>query len=277
MKKVENEGYVTEFLYDNGIKVARLLKTKCNEYLVKTNELQFHIQDFIEGETYAVNSAPNWFIEKSAQILGEINHTLKGFRDLPVSFGKDFFSVTTVNNSKQHYINELQKAKESGDNSLVIELEEQLKHLNRISKFSFDVDKLTYTNSHGDFYIGQTIAKNKEITVIDWTSACRLPVCLEIITSYSYADPLCKDGVIDINGLKKYLSQYLKYFTLNEYDIKMMPYLFYFQQCICNYSPPYDNMADNYKAISKLILNLLNWLYDNVEDLSYYLQGYTAI
>ena len=38
---------------------------------------------------------------------------------------------------------------------------------------------------------------------------------------------------------------------------------------MCNYRP--DELADipdSYKAIAKLINNFLNWLYDNVEELS---------
>lgn len=48
----------------------------------------------------------------------------------------------------------------------------------------------------------------------------------------------------------------------------MMPYVLYFQQIMCHYAPPYDNIPDEYKPLCKLINNYTNWLYENVETLS---------
>ncbi|KAI4453054.1 histidine triad hit protein [Holotrichia oblita] len=174
---IEKEGYITEFLYNNGISVARLLKTKNNMYHVETNEYKFHIQEFIEGETLKVNTAPDWFLKKSALVLGKINCVLSKYDELDINFGKDFFTESNAN-------------------------EERIKHLKRISAFNIDTDKLTYSNSHGDYHIGQIITRNEELTVIDWTSACKLPLCLEVIMSYTTADPECKNGKIDCNRRK---------------------------------------------------------------------------
>jgi hypothetical protein len=76
------------------------------------------------------------------------------------------------------------------------------------------------------------------------------------------------DGKIDTIGLKKYIGHYLKSFSLNNYDIQMMPYILYFQQLMCHYSPPYSNVPDTYKPICKLINSFTNWLYLNVKNLS---------
>ena len=38
---------------------------------------------------------------------------------------------------------------------------------------------------------------------------------------------------------------------------------------MCNYRPDeFADIPDSYKAIAELINNFLNWLYDNVEELS---------
>ena len=103
--------------------------------------------------------------------------------------------------NKHHYIERLEDAVKQENSSLIFLLEERIKHLERISEFDIDADKLTYSNYHGDFYIGQTIVKNQDITVIDWTSACRMPIALEVIMSYVFADPECKGGKIDSNRL----------------------------------------------------------------------------
>ena len=268
MDGVENEGYITEYLLNHGVKVARLLKTNDGRYSVQANDMQFHVQEFIEGETLKVNTAPDWFLEKSADILGKIHQILKSYDELKINFGEYFFNLSTVDGAIQHYSVKLDEALQQKEPSMIFDLEERIRHLKRLSEFDIDVTKMTYTNSHGDFHIGQIIKQDRELTVIDWTSACKLPASLEIIMSYTTADPECKYGKIDGERLKKYISGYLKHATLSEYDLQIMPYIFYFQQIICHYPPPYDFVAESYKPICDLINRFTNWLYENVDTLS---------
>jgi thiamine kinase-like enzyme len=265
---LETEGKITDFLYDKGLNVARLVKTNNGMYHIKTDKMQFHVQKYIEGKTLMVNTAPEWFMKKSAFILGKIHSELKDYDKLKTNFGKDFFYKSTVLETIKYYNGLLNKAVNNKNTSLVSDIEERLKHLDRISSFNIYADKLTYTNSHGDFHIGQIITNKKELMVIDWTSASSLPVCLEVILSYVTEDPICVDGKIDVTGLKKYIDNYSKYFTLNKYDIQMMPYIFYYQQLMCHYEPPYNVIPDTYKPICNLINNFTKWLYENVETIS---------
>jgi Ser/Thr protein kinase RdoA (MazF antagonist) len=269
VEDVENEGYITEFLFNNDISVARLLKSNDGKYLVKTSDMQFHVQEFIEGETLKINTAPDWFLDKTADLLGKIHKVLQGYGELKINFGEDFFNASTIDGAIRYYSDKLDNALQQKDSSLIKALEERIRHLKRLSSFDIDVSKMTYTNSHGDFHLGQIITQNKNITVIDWTSACRVPVSLEIITSYVTSDPECKYGKIDCNRLKKYINEYSKHTALNEYDLLIMPYIYYFQQIICHYTPPYDvNVAESYKPICDLINRSTNWLYQNIETLS---------
>lgn len=269
MENVKNEGELTEYLYNNGLKVARFLKSKDDNYVVKTHEFQFTIQQFIEGESLSVNTAPDWFMSKSAEFLGQTALLLKDYEGLSLRFGKDFFSTKTVRRKMWQYKKELIKAKMVKDNDTIPAWEEQIQHLKRISKFHIDTNKLTYANSHGDYHIGQAIIHNNVFTVVDWSSACRLPICLDVITSYVFSSPICATGEIDADGLKKYIGQFTEKFPLTEYDIKAMPYVLYFWHCMCNYRPDeLCDIPDSYKAIAKLINNFLNWLYDHVEELS---------
>lgn len=268
-ENIDNEGFVTEYLHNHGHKVARLLKNRDGSYVIKTPEFQFTVQEYIEGQTLPVNSAPEWYLEKSADFLGKTTLTLKDYGQLPLRFGKDFFSADTAMRKKQQYISELEKAKESDDQNTASIWEKQIRHLERISKFRIDTDRVTYANSHGDFHIGQVIVQDNDITVIDWSSACRLPACLDVITSYVFASPNCSEGAVDVEGLNRYIQVYTKHFPLTKYDIKAMPYVLYFWQCICNYRP--DELAciaEKYQPIAALIQNLLNWLYVHVEELS---------
>jgi len=51
------------------------------------------------------------------------------------------------------------------------------------------------------------------------------------------------DGAISIDGLKRHIDRYLKHFSLNDYDIVIMPYILYFQHIIMHYSPPYNDIV----------------------------------
>lgn len=241
---------------------------KNGEYVVKADKMQFHIQEFIEGKTLEVNTAPDCFLEQSAQTLGKIHNALKGYKRMKISFGEDFFNVSNVIDKKQSLLSLLDSEETKKDELMAFEIKEQIKHAEKISGFNIDTSKLTYSNSHGDYYISQIITHDKEFTVIDWTSACCLPICNEIIMSYAFADPACKNGTIDIHKFKQYIDQYLYYNKLSEYDLKIMPYLFYWHLFLTNYTPPFSLVPVSYKLISVLINNLLNWLYENVDKLS---------
>lgn len=51
----------------------------------------FHVQKFIEGKVYEPNSAPDWLMKESAEILGKIHTALKDYEGLNVGIGNDFF------------------------------------------------------------------------------------------------------------------------------------------------------------------------------------------
>jgi len=266
--RMENEGRITQRLAAQGIPVARLLKTKQGVYHAETGDISVHVQEFVEGMIPAVNTAPDGMLVKMADLLGKMHLALADNEPMEISFGEGFFRKSRARRAKRHYGKKLRASKKQGDTVLISQLEERVKHLRRISKFRINARRLTYCNSHGDFHIGQVIANGGDITVIDWTSACRLPACLEVIMSYVTAAPACAQGEIGADGLIKYISQYAKHRALSAYDLEMMPYVFYFQQILCHYPPPYGNVAETYKPICELINRFARWLYDHAEELS---------
>ena len=265
MELSEYEGLVTEYLTYRGIKTARLCRSKQGSFIVKSSDKQVTVQEFIKGTTYAVNTAPDWLMTKSAETLGKINVALSDFPGLPLRFGADFFNKEAALSKKRRLEQELVGV----EKGLIPIYQKQAQHLERISKFQIHTDILTYTNSHGDYHIGQLIVDNNDVTVIDWASACCMPVCLEIATSYAFASLSCSDGIIDMDGLSSYIDTYTKYFPLSQYDIKAMPYVLYFWHCMCNYAPSeLSNIPESYQPVATLIQKLLSWLYDNVDRLS---------
>ena len=268
--RMENEGYITEFLRENNINVPKILKSLNNMYCVSNDKIQFHVQEFIEGENYQLNTASELFLEESACIIGKIHSVFKNFKELHVlhEFSKNFFNNSGIDKVKQNFNERLEESYIQKNYSLIPLLKDRIKHLEKISTFNIDGNRLTYSNGHGDYRLGNMIINNGKITVIDWTNSCKLPICFDVIKSYVYSSPECKNGLISSDGLKRYIENYSRYNNLSEYDIQIMPYLYYYHQLQCNYSPPYDDIPETYMPVCKLIINVTNWLYDNVENLS---------
>ena len=87
------------------------MKSNDDAYVVKTPEFQFTVQQFIEGEALSVNTAPDWFVSKSADFLGQTALLLKDYEGLSLRFDKDFFSTKTVYRKIWQYEKELVRAK----------------------------------------------------------------------------------------------------------------------------------------------------------------------
>ncbi len=267
MEDVKNESDITDFLRSKGIGVPVLLKTKDGRGVLICDDFQLTIQSYIEGETLELNSASKDFLLRQAELLGKINQALSNYTDLPVHFDKKFFSKKSARMKCRNLKSDFRKAKKSLTEEQKNNWLTQIKHLEKISTFKIDTRKLTYANSHADFNIRQIIVNGDNLTVVDWSSARKTPACLDVITSYVFASKKSGNGYIDSEELKEYIAAYSKYYKLNEYDIKMMPYVFYFWHTMCNYYPN-EEIAKNYKPLAKLINNTLDWLYDNVDRLS---------
>ncbi|MCD2348576.1 hypothetical protein LQK79_18080 [Clostridium guangxiense] len=88
-----------------------------------------------------MNTAPQWFMEESAVILGKIHKALEGISPL----------------SEQN----------------IIDLEYRIKLLDKVKDIKLNIDKFTYKNTHGDYFISQILCGEDSINaVIDFTSAC---------------------------------------------------------------------------------------------------------
>ena len=266
--KLEDESKLNKHLISKGIKVPKIYYTTTGEHIFYHNKLMYILYEFIDGKIYDLNTAPDWYLMKQVQTLGQIQNALKDFKQFSLGFGQSFFSKEKYINGEQSTLEKIKQAEEKNDGVLTMALNQRLKHIKKVSCFEFNCDKLTYVNTHGDLYINQIIVRDGELVVIDWTHpGCSL-ACFEVIMSYVYAAPECKTGIINIEKFKPILDEYLKYTKLNRYDLKMMPYFMYHYCIFCSFTPPYDDLPTDYFKIANLTDNLANWLYDNVEKLS---------
>ena len=271
-RELENESLLNQHLISRGVPVPKVYHTSAGDHVVYKNGLMYVLYEFIQGKMYDLNTAPDWYLLRQVQILGEIQKALRDyqFTHFPMGSGfrQDFFRKEKYENGEKLIKEKIKQAENKNDIALVTALNERLKHIKRVSRFEFDCDQLTYVNTHGDLYVNQIIVRDGELIVIDWTHPGRSLACFEVFMSYVYAAPECRDGVIDTEKFKPILKEYLKYTKLNRYDLKMMPYFMYHYCVFCSFTPPYEDLPTDYFNIAQLTDKVANRLYDNVDKLS---------
>ena len=135
-----------------------------------------------------------------------------------------------------------------------------------------DTKKLTIKNTHGDFNVLQFIYKNNHInSVIDFVSACKMPVVWELIRSYSYIDKNAQNGIFNLDTFTDYIKEFNKYVKLNEYDLKYMSYIYLIQLLSSTYG--YKEYINNNVNVDLLKFgyfrtNICKYLFKNAENIS---------
>jgi Predicted aminoglycoside phosphotransferase len=268
---------VHQVLLQAGIPVARIYTTTYGQSVSQYKEKDFFLQSYIKGTVLPQNTAPDWFMSDSSVMLGRIHKALEAIPLLDEGMGESFLNCLKSDHITNYYHDSLEIALKNGQHRIASDIEYRLSILDDIKIIKFDLAKFTLKNTHGDYKIDQIICgKNRVNGVID-IDACVHPICWEIIRSYTYADPECINGNINIENLKRYVDSYLTISNLNYYDLKMMPYFYYFQLSVCNYFGQYYGMKHSNR---KLLLknahwstSLCRWFEHNVQNLSDQLIG----
>lgn len=274
----QNEPEICEYLRSKDLPVSQFILTGDDEYLWKDGEDLYHMQKYVTGENYGMHGAPDWLMEEMPQMLGRIHTALKGYKDLPIGIGENFFKYVTPQTALTSYKNSYEYALQNKYNDLAEDLRYRIDLMPRFITPEFDLSKLTRNNTHGDYFISQLICNNEKISaVIDWTTASIHPVVWEIVRSFIYGNPNCANGEIIIFELLEYTRNYIEFAPLNKYDLKMMPYVFYYQISVCDYYGQYfQSTADNrniYLGQAVLSTKLMRWFENHAAELSEALQS----
>ncbi|MGB0454676.1 MAG: phosphotransferase [Bacteriovoracaceae bacterium] len=228
-----HEEEVAKVLASSGISTSTFISTKNKKFLWKKRGKVFQLQKYIEGKSYSNNTAPNWLLRESSRMLAKINNSLKEVKSLKDGFSRDFLTPDSINTSLVKLEKLRNKIRDIPSSQILRSIEDDLVFkIKKIEKFNLEINlnDLTWLNTHGDYSILQILITNPhKINVIDLTCASRMPICWEIVRSYSYADPLCAKGKLSIKGLKEYVTQYMKMQSLTEYDLVNMSNLYYLQ------------------------------------------------
>ena len=243
--RADNEPFIAGHLARQGIPVAEYLRAGDGERFVRAGKTQYLLQRFVEGKVYSYHEAPAWLLPESARMLGKIQIALAGYEPLPPVFGQDHFDYLRCDDRRASYMKTLESAKKAGDGDVVEDVEYRLSQLHRTRERTYDYARFTVGNTHGDYKIQNIICGEGRIAaVIDLSSACRLPLCMEVIRSYAHVAP-----EPDAEGLRAYTEEYMSYAPLNGYDLRNMPYVFRDQLLAFDfygqyYSSKHPNRAD---------------------------------
>ena len=181
----ELEPKLCEFLLERGIAVSQFVKNRHGSYITLVEDEIYHLQRFIEGRNFGLNEAPAWLMEESAKTLGRIHQELKSYEHLPEGIGTGFFKHMTPERVKGSYKASLEIAKQNGESNIIQGLHRRIELLEDFKDFQIDLQEISCGNTHGDYFISQIIAGDREIAgVIDWTTACVHPYVWEVIRSF---------------------------------------------------------------------------------------------
>ena len=244
----EAEPALCAFLRKNGIPACDFVKNRTGSCVsVDKAGRVFTLQRHLPGQILEWNSAPETVLLESAELLGKIHSVLRNYPTLPEGIGTDFFVNMTPQRALTSYQSSLATAIRRGDLEIADELKWRIGFMRQFPEWTFDLNRLTLCNTHGDYFISQFLCEDGHLTaVIDWTTACVHPVIWEIMRSFVYGAPCCANGKIDLQLLERYVAAYCRYGTLNAYDRENIFKLYFYQIAVCDYyGQYYASNADN--------------------------------
>ena len=264
---------VCQALLAKGIPACRFVPNQLGK-LISTdeNDRRFTVQHYYEGITYGYHEAPVDLQPQSASLLAKIHEAMKDLEEIPVGIGADFFACRKPEAMKDTYEATLQQAMEKKDTEIAQRIRSNMRIIDTMPDYHFDIRKFRCGNTHGDYMISQLIWQDGKINgIIDWTCACKHPYIWEIVRSYVFMAPETKQGEINIQALIAYIAKYLESGTLNSYDIENAGRLFFYFLAVCNfYDQYYSSISKNkdiYLQQADMASRLLVWFETHMEEL----------
>lgn len=278
-KEIEKEIKIINYLKSDNIPVPEYIKTINNKYCFSYKKKIITMQKYIDGYTMESNTANKTQLLESSEYLAKIVNSLQKSKiRLKSTNVEDWYSKETLNDSIKKHEELLEKVDCKKDVKIYNDLVDKIEMLKYVrDKVDFkDMNKITVVKTHGDYSVLQFIYKNKKInSIIDFVSACKMPIIWEIIRSYSYIDKNAKDGKIDIDNFILYVEKYNEYAKLTKYDYKYMPYLYMVQLLTSTFGYKQyilDNTKKSLLDFAYFRTKLCKFLYNNSELISNRLQ-----
>ena len=275
-KEIINEIAIINHLKKDDIPVPTYIKTKNNEFYFIYKERLIIIQEFIDGYTLENNEGNLKQTLECADLYGRIIKSLETLEiELPSFDISEWYNEVSFNDAISKHEKLISLLDDTNENHKKIksDLEDKLKMIESIKDKDYsNMSNLTIKNTHGDYSLIQFIYKDDKVNaVIDFVSACKMPIVWEIIRSYSYIDNDIKNGEFNLDHLVEYVKTVNKHISLNKYDLEYMPYVYLLQLLNSTYGYKQyinDPRKENLLAFGYLRTNICKYLYKNADIIS---------
>ncbi len=280
--EIDKEIEVINHLRKFDIKVPEYVKTLNDRYDDVYKDKTIIIQYFIEGYTLNNNEGTYDQTIECADCYGKIVSALKSLpielpdADLSSWYSQENFALSI---KKHEDLLPMLDENDETDQKIkkdILEKIEMIKSISSSTNFE-EMANLSVLNTHGDYNLLQFIYKDGKInSVIDFVSACKMPIVWELIRSYSYIDKDAKDGEFNLDTFVDYVKTFNKYIKLNKYDLKYMAHLYLIQILNSNFGYKqyiYNHENTELLKFGYLRTNICRYLFNNASIISKQLEN----
>lgn len=280
---VDNEIAVCSYLKEKGLFVSEFIRSNRGTYIEYIDGTLCTLQKYITGITCCKFEVAKPLLLDSARTLANINHVLEECPVvLPVKFDQQWIEQYSKAEEIENYEKLLAQLDQNDNYYMKIanDFQKKCEMIRIFDSTLFSASKLTFENSHGDYHVLQLIfSKEKIKSVIDFSSCARLPLCWEIIRSYSLSSIECRNSEIDMDNFIDYVKAYLKIKGLKKEDLELMPFFYLFSLLRSSFGykgyikkKMNGNLVDekdkNALEFAFWRTNMAKWLFENSERLS---------
>lgn len=232
IEAVQREPVVCSYLLSNGIPTSEFIQTRGGDFVLQDGTRTYHLQRFIEGMVYKSNECPNWIVDEMARLLALIHRHLETLWGNGVSIDEHLGEQWIRGYDKKEKIEkfceiqqDLSKATEVDNrDEMMSDVEFRIEALDRLDVEEFreiQWDKITRRVTHGDYHCLQVISREKQIAgIVDFISACRLPVVWEVVRAFTQSDSSATNGEVVYDRFGSYLGNYIENEFLSVPDLK---------------------------------------------------------
>lgn len=241
----EHEADICTFLLGCGMPVSEFLATADGKLTARWPDGRIcHLQRLLPGHSFALNTAPDWFMAESPALLARLHNVLSDYQRLPDGIGRSFFTHMTPEKALHSYRSSLILARSRREEAVCEALSLRIRLAEKYATWRIDPSSLTCVNTHGDYTVNQILCDDGHITgIIDWTSACVHPVVWELTRSYFYAAPECVRGGHDAQRFSDWVNAYDRLRPLTSADRSALMDVYLYQLLVCDYYAQYLHAA----------------------------------
>lgn len=247
---VTTEAALIAALAVRGIPVARFLPAKDGAWVTEYRGGTVCLQEYIEGTAYGYDDFPSRLMPVLAATLGKL-HTAMRDMTLPAHRDANWAASYRGAESAAQYDVLLAAAERMREDAEYPRIAADLRYKKELAYRCEDYTRfyegITYCPTHGDFQGCQTVWEGEHLrAVIDFSAAKRLPAVWEVMRSFVQSSSYSRATArIDLDAMRAYVREYLRYAPLTDRDLRAMPYVYLFQLAKSKFGYPQYLQTDS--------------------------------